>query len=67
MIEKDRIETVWFFKDKPWVYVKAKNQDPLIIKVKGVQEHYKSIARQGVEFYTCDDDDLDAQLWLLLA
>jgi|DEB0MinimDraft_12_1074336.scaffolds.fasta_scaffold104581_2 hypothetical protein len=59
MIEKDRIETVWFFKDKPWVYVKAKNQDPLIIKVKGVQEHYKSIARQGVEFYTCDDDDLD--------
>jgi hypothetical protein len=61
MIEKDRIETVWFFKDKPWIYVKAKNQDPLIIKVKGVQEHYKSIARQGIEFFTCDDDDLDNQ------
>ena len=26
-----------------------------------VRDHYKNIADSGVEFYTCDDDDLDKE------
>ena len=33
----------------------------LFTKQTRVKEHYKKIADSGVEFYTCDDDDLDKE------
>ena len=65
MVEKDQLNWCYYFKNIPsWIRVEhIKSDEPFSINTRQtrVKEHYKSIADSGVEFYTCDDDDLDKE------
>ncbi len=65
MVEKDKLSWCYYFKSIPgWIRVEHINSDePFSINTRQtiVKEHYKKIADSGVEFYTCDDDDLDKE------
>lgn len=65
MVEKDKLNWCYYFKNIPgWIRVEHVNShEPFSINTRQtiVKNHYKKIADSGVEFYTCDDDDLDKE------
>ena len=71
MVEKDKIDWCYYFKSllggsttPGWIRVCTKGMNEgfsVFTKQTRVKEHYKKIVDEGVEFYTCDDDDLDKE------
>ena len=65
MVEKDKLNWCYYFKNIPgWIRVEhVDSGEPFSINTRQtiVKEHYRKIADSGVEFYTCDDDDLDKE------
>ena len=71
MVEKDKLDWAYYFKSllggstaPGWIRVCSKGMNEgfsVFTKQTRVKEHYKKIADTGVEFYTCDDDDLDKE------
>ena len=65
MVEKDKLDWCYYFKSiDRWIRVCSKDMNEgfsVFTKQTRVKEHYKKIADTGVEFYTCDDDDLDKE------
>jgi hypothetical protein len=71
MVEKDKLDWAYYFKSllggstaPGWIRVCSKGMNEgfsVFIKQTKVKEHYKKIVDLGVEFYTCDDDDLDKE------
>jgi len=65
MVEKEKLEWCYYFKSiDRWIRVCAKGSlEGFSIGTNQtmVKDHYKKIADSGVEFYTCDDDDLDKE------
>jgi len=71
MVEKDKLDWAYYFKSllggstaPGWIRVCSKGMNEgfsVFTKQTKVKEHYKKIVDSGVEFYTCDDDDLDKE------
>jgi hypothetical protein len=71
MVEKDKHDWAYYFKSllvgstaPGWKRVCSKGMNEgfsVFTKQTKVKEHYKKIVDSGVEFYTCDDDDLDKE------
>ena len=65
MVEKDKVDWCYYFKSiDRWIRVCTKDMNEgfsVFTKQTRVKEHYKKMADTGVEFYTCDDDDLDKE------
>ena len=71
MVEKDKLDWAYYFKSllggstaPGWIRVCSKGMNEgfsVFTKQTKVKEHYKKIVDTGVEFYTCDDDDLDKE------
>jgi hypothetical protein len=66
MVEKDKLDWCYYFNSslERWIRAGHKNMVEgfsISSKQTKVKEHYKKIADSGVEFYTCDDDDLDKE------
>ena len=65
MVEKDKLDWCYYFNSiDRWIRVCTKDMVEgfsVFTKQTRVKEHYKKIADSGVEFYTCDDDDLDKE------
>ena len=69
MVEKEKLGWCYYFKSEPrWIRMIPKGQElteqpgiSVSTKQTMVKKHYKSIADSGLEFYTCDDDDLDKE------
>ena len=71
MVEKDKLDWCYYFNSifcRPnnagWIRLCAKDSNEgfsIRLNQTHVKEHYKKIADSGVEFYTCDDDDLDKE------
>ena len=71
MVTKDKLDWCYYFKSlvggttaPGWIRVCSKDINEgfsVFTRQTRVKEHYKKIADSGVEFYTCDDDDLDKE------
>ena len=71
MVEKDKLDWAYYFKSllggstaPGWIRVCSKGMNEgfsVFTKQTKVKEHYKKIVDSGVEFYTCDDNDLDKE------
>ena len=65
MVEKDKLDWCYYFKSiDRWTRVCSKDMNEgfsVCTKQTIVKKHYKKIADSGIEFYTCDDDDLDKE------
>ena len=71
MVEKDKLDWAYYFKSllggstaPGWIRICSKGMNEgfsVFTKQTKVKEHYKKIVDSGVEFYTCDDDDLDKE------
>jgi len=71
MVEKDKLDWAYYFENllggstaPGWIRVCSKGMNEgfsVFTKQTKVKEHYKKIVDSGVEFYTCDDDDLDKE------
>jgi len=71
MVEKDKLDWCYYFKSllggstsPGWIRVCSKDMNEgfsVFTRQTRVKDHYKKIADEGVEFYTCDDDDLDKE------
>ena len=69
MVQKDKLDWCYYFKsilwrpnNSGWIRVCSKDMNEgfsIRTNQTKVKDHYKNIADSGVEFYTCDDDDLD--------
>jgi|TARA_R100001163_G_scaffold63954_1_gene56996 hypothetical protein len=65
MVTKDKLDWCYYFKSiNSWIRCCSKDMNEgfsVFTRQTRVKEHYKEIADSGVEFYTCDDDDLDKE------
>lgn len=65
MVEKDKLDWAYYFKSIPtWIRLQSKDMtEGFAVRLKDtrVRNHYTKIVDTGVEFYTCDDDDLDKE------
>lgn len=71
MVEKNKLDWCYYFKsilwrpnNSGWIRLCSKGSIEgfsISTKQTKVRDHYKKIADSGVEFYTCDDDDLDKE------